>query len=203
MKRRRIWEHRDTERVDGSRVLVVGAGSIGRTIARLVRAAGMAVEGVASHARAEDPDFDAVHGSAALHDALPHADYVVVATPLTDATHGLFDARAFARMKPSARFINIGRGPVVQTDALVEALRAGHIAGAALDVFEEEPLPDDHPLWTMPQVILTAHMAGDFIGWREALSAQFIENFGRWLRGEELVNLVDKRRGYGTKDAAR
>jgi phosphoglycerate dehydrogenase-like enzyme len=203
MKRRHVWEHRDTERIDGRRVLVVGAGSIGRTIARLVRAAGMVVEGVASHARSDDPDFDTVYGASDLRDALPRADYVVAATPLTDATRGLFGPETFRRMQPAARFINVGRGPVVQTNALVEALRGGEIAGAALDVFEEEPLPQDHPLWEMPQVIITAHMAGDFIGWREALSEQFIANFERWMRGAPLVNLIDKRRGYGTRDAKR
>ena len=200
MKRRHIWEHRDTERIDGRRVLVVGAGSIGRAIARLLRAAGMVVEGVANHARSHDPDFDTVYRAADLYDTLPRADYVVVATPLTRATRGLFGTEAFRRMAPTARFINIGRGPVVQTDALVEALRNGTIAGAALDVFEQEPLPDDHPLWEMPQVILTAHMAGDFIGWRKALSEQFIDNFERWMHREPLVNLIDKQRGYGTTD---
>lgn len=201
MKRRRIWEHRDTERIDGRRVLVVGAGSIGRSIARLVRTVGMAVDGVASRPRSDDPDFDVVFGSVDLYEALPRADYVVVATPLTNVTRGLFGAEAFRCMQPSARLINVGRGPVVQTDALVDALHAGRIAGAALDVLEEEPLPEEHPLWDMPQVIITAHMAGDFIGWREALSKQFIDNFNRWMRGDALVNVVDKRRGYGTTHA--
>jgi phosphoglycerate dehydrogenase-like enzyme len=87
----------------------------------------------------------------------------------------------------------------VKTADLVDALQSGHLGGAALDVFEEEPLPADHPLWDMPQVIVTAHMAGDFIGWREALSRQFIANFHRWRKGEPLVNLIDKQRGYGTR----
>lgn len=196
LQREHRWRHRDTERIEGRRVLVVGAGSIGRAIARLAAAAGMHVEGVASRARASDPDFAAVHGSEDLHRALGEADYVVVAAPLTPATRGMFDAAAFRAMRPSARFINIGRGPIVDTAALVEALRAGTIAGAGLDVFEEEPLPADHPLWDLPGVIVSAHMAGDVRGWRESLSEQFIANFRRWRAGEPLHNLVDKRRGY-------
>lgn len=196
LQRRHCWQHRDSERIEGRSVLVVGAGSIGRAIARLVGAAGMRVEGVASRARTADPDFAAVHGGDDLHRALGQADYVVAATPLTPSTRGMFDAGAFRAMRPTARFINIGRGPLVKTADLVDALRAETIAGAALDVFEEEPLPADHPLWDMPRVIVSAHMAGDVLGWREALSEQFIENFHRWRAGEALRNVVDKQRGY-------
>ncbi len=202
LQRERRWRHRETERLAGRRVLVVGAGSIGRRIARLAAAAGLHVEGIASRARAADADFVAVHAAAGLHAALAEADFVVVAAPLTAATHGMFDAAAFGAMRPHARFINIGRGPIVETDALVAALRSGAIAGAALDVFEEEPLPAEHPLWDLPNVIVTAHMAGDFIGWRAALSEQFIENFRRWQAGEALFNVVDKQRGYVPPEAA-
>ncbi|RFA27241.1 hydroxyacid dehydrogenase [Alkalilimnicola ehrlichii] len=190
------WQHRDTERAEGKRVLIVGAGAIGRQIARLTGALGLHTTGIASRARAEDPDFDSVRGSDELLDELPKADFVVVAAPLTEATQGLFDTAAFNAMQPSARFINIGRGAIVKTDALVKALQEGRIAGAALDVFEQEPLPADHPLWAMPEVFVSAHMAGDVVGWREALSAQFVENFERWRRGEPLANQVDKQRGY-------
>ncbi|HKJ09064.1 MAG TPA: D-2-hydroxyacid dehydrogenase [Gammaproteobacteria bacterium] len=197
LQRERRWRHRDTERIQGRRALVVGAGSIGRAIARLLKATGLEVAGVARHHREDDPDFGTVHATEALHDLLADADYVVVAAPLTESTRGMFGAGQFACMKPTARFINIGRGPIVQTDALVAALRDGRPGGAALDVFEQEPLPPEHPLWQMPQVIVSAHMAGDFIGWRAALSAQFIDNFQRWRQGQALNNLVDKRRGYG------
>ncbi len=192
----RVWRHRETERVQGRHALVVGAGSIGRQIARLLRAAGLTVDGIASRDRADDPDFDTVHGSAHLLERLPEADFVVIAAPLTGATRGMFNARAFTAMAPTARLINIGRGPIVVTDDLVEALRARRIAGAALDVFEEEPLPPDHPLWEMEQVVVSHHMAGDFIGWQAALSAQFIDNFQRWCDGLPLHNVVDKKRGY-------
>jgi phosphoglycerate dehydrogenase-like enzyme len=99
-------------------------------------------------------------------------------------------------MKRSAYLINVGRGPVVQTHALVRALEQGQIAGAALDVMEEEPLPREHPLWDFPQVLISPHMAGDFVGWREALSRQFLERFEAWVRGEPLTGLVDKLKGY-------
>lgn len=189
----RRWRHRDTERIDGTHALVVGTGAIGREIGRLLRAAGLRVTGLSREPRADDPDFGVVHGADALHACLPDADVVVVAAPLTEATRGMFGAAEFRRMRPTARFINIARGPIVQTDALVDALRAGEIAGAALDVFEEEPLPADHPLWSMPQVVVSPHMAGDFHGWREALSRQFLDNFQRWRTGAPLQNLVDKR----------
>lgn len=190
------WRHRDTERIAGKQVLVVGAGSIGRQICKLCTATGMRVDGIARSARAQDPDFNAVHANDALHEQLGLADYVVVAAPLTPQTRGMFGAREFAAMQPHARFINIGRGPIVNTDALVGALQNEQIAGAGLDVFETEPLPQGHPLWRMSNVLMSAHMAGDFIGWRKALSEQFLDNFSRWRAGEPLENIVDKGHGY-------
>ena len=190
------WQHRDTERACGARVLVVGAGSIGRQIGRLVTAVGMEAHGVARRARSEDPDFDKVYDNAALPEQLGQADYVVIAAPLTPATDKLFDAGAFQAMKPTARLINIGRGPIVDTDALVDALHSGEIAGAGLDVFEQEPLPSDHPLWAMENVTMTAHMAGDFIGWKKALTEQFFDNLDNWLAGRDFFNVVDKASGY-------
>ncbi|MBK1726907.1 D-2-hydroxyacid dehydrogenase [Halorhodospira neutriphila] len=196
LQQRQEWRHRETECIAGRHALVVGAGAIGRQIARLLTAAGLTVDGVASRPRGDDPDFGAVHGTAALHAHLGEADYVVIAAPLTAATAGLFDAAAFRAMAPSARLINIGRGPIVVTDDLVAALREGAIAGAALDVFEQEPLPAGHPLWGMENVVVSPHMAGDFRGWQAALSAQFVANFERWAAGAPLHNVVDKQRGY-------
>jgi phosphoglycerate dehydrogenase-like enzyme len=196
LRRRHEWRHRDTERIAGKQVLVVGAGSIGRAIARLCRAAGMRTQGVARRARGEDADFETIYAIDTLGAQLPQADYVVLAAPLTPETRHLFDDARFAAMHPSARFINIARGPLVDTEALVRALRERRIAGAALDVFEDEPLPPEHPLWDLDNVLISAHMAGDFIGWREALSQQFLDNLARWRAGEPLHNVVDKARGY-------
>ncbi|GAB3684713.1 D-2-hydroxyacid dehydrogenase [Salinisphaera aquimarina] len=192
----RRWVHRDTESIRDKRVLVVGAGSIGRQIGALCKAVGMHVSGIARRARDADEVFEAVYAAADIDTHLGDADYVVVAAPLTDATEGWFDAPRFAAMATHARFINIGRGPIVVTDALVDALTRGEIAGAALDVFEQEPLPSEHPLWTMDNVLMSAHMAGDFIGWRDALMQQFLDNLAHWRAGEPLFNEVSKRHGY-------
>ena len=190
------WQHRTTERVDGKRVLVVGAGSIGRKIAQMLSAVGMQVHGTARTERAHDPDFITVRSNTELHTELAYADYVVIAAPLTPQTQGMFDSAAFKAMRSSARLINIGRGPIVNTADLVTALRDGEIAGAGLDVFEQEPLPESHPLWDMENVIMTAHMAGDAVGWEQALTDQFIDNFDGWLAGKDIFNQVNKKLGY-------
>lgn len=195
LQRAHQWRHRETELVRKQTALIVGAGSIGREVAGFLRAAGMRVLGTARSAR-KDEAFDAVYANDDLHRVLPEADYVVITAPLTEQTEGLFDAAAFERMKASARLINVGRGPIVKEAALIEALQSGQIGGAALDVFETEPLPADNPLWDMPEVMISAHMAGDFIGWRRALGEQFVENFRRWAGGDALFNVVDKTRGY-------
>lgn len=190
------WRHRETERIEGRHALVMGTGPIGRAIARMLRAAGMRVSGIGRTARADDPDFGVVHPSSALIGRLPEADYVVAVAPLTEETKGVFDAEAFAAMKTGARFINVGRGELVVTDDLVEALRTNSIAGAALDVFDTEPLPADSPLWRMENVLVSPHMSGDAVGWRSILVERFAENFERWRAGRPLVNVVDKRLGY-------
>jgi len=123
-------------------------------------------------------------------------DYVVAVAPLTEQTKGMFDADAFAAMRPGARFVNVGRGELVRTPDLVDALRAGRIAGAALDVFDTEPLPSDSPLWTMENVLISPHMSGDFVGWRDTLVEVFADNFQRWQTDRPLRNVVDKRLGY-------
>jgi phosphoglycerate dehydrogenase-like enzyme len=195
-QRERSWQHRETERIDGQRVLVLGAGPIGRAIGRLLSAAGMTVTGMGRTARPTDPDFGQVHASRELVSLLPEADYVVVAAPLTEETRGMFDAAAFEHMKPSARLINVARGPIVVEQDLVAALHQGEIAGAALDVFVTEPLAPHHPLWTAPNVIISPHMSGDFVGWLDALVQLFAGNLRRWQAGGELLNVVDKHLGY-------
>jgi phosphoglycerate dehydrogenase-like enzyme len=199
LQRRREWRHRETERLDGRTVVVVGAGGIGREIAGMLRAAGMRVIGVARRARpgtAPGSPFERVAGRDELHTVLPEADFVVLSLPLTPETRGSFGAPQLSRMKPSARLINVGRGAVVDEPALLDALRARRIAGAALDVFADEPLPSDHPFWALPGVLVSPHMSGDFHGWPEAVSALFVENFRRWRAGRPLLNVVDKERGY-------
>ena len=196
LQRQREWRHRETERIAGRRVLVVGTGPIGRAVARMLRAAGMSVSGMGRRARDGDPDFGDVHASADLLRHLPDYDYVVAVAPLTEHTKGMFGAKAFAAMPAHARFVNVGRGELVVTPDLVDALREGRIAGAALDVFDTEPLPSDNPLWTMSNVLISPHMSGDFVGWRNTLVEVFAENFRRWQTGRPLRNVVDKQLGY-------
>lgn len=188
-QREHRWVHRDTALIREQRALVVGAGSIGTTTARLLSAAGMRVTGIARTER-EVEGFETVHAQDRLDECLAESDHVVITAPLTSETEGLFDESRLKKMKPGACLINVGRGPIVRTGDLVKVLETGHLGGAALDVFEEEPLPEDHPLWDRPEVMLSAHMAGDFIGWRRALGEQFVENFQRWSDGEQLFNRV-------------
>ncbi len=195
-QRRCQWRHRLTENITGRRVLLVGVGSIGRSIARLLTAAGMNVYGVGTRARDNDADFGAIAGIDDLNSLLPDADYVINIVPLTQKTTHLFGAPQFKAMKATAHFINVGRGASVNEKALIEALAKNEIAGAALDVFETEPLPENSPLWAMPNVIVSPHMSGDFRGHLEELARVFVENFRRYQSGERLMNIVDKKLGY-------
>ncbi|MFJ8271860.1 D-2-hydroxyacid dehydrogenase [Streptomyces sp. NPDC094154] len=190
LQREGRWRHRESQRVAGTRACVVGSGPIGRAIARTLGALGVraAVVGRAAHA--------GVHGPEDLDRLVARADWVVAAAPLTEETRGMFDARRFGLMQPSARFVNVGRGQLVDEEALVRALTDRWIAGAALDVFQDEPLTPDSPLWRVPGLVVSPHMSGDTVGWRDELSAQFVELYGRWEAGEPLPNIVDKQRGY-------
>jgi phosphoglycerate dehydrogenase-like enzyme len=195
-QRRREWRPHDTERLAGRRLLVVGVGSIGRAVGRGCSRLGMTVRGVGTTARFGDEVFGTVLGADELADACAWADVVVNVVPSTSATHHLFDEEVFAAMRPSTRFVNVGRGGTVDQDALTRALVDGRLAGAGLDVFEEEPLPPDSPLWDLPNVIVSPHMAAGSAGWREAVVELFVENLERYLTGRPLENVVDKERGY-------
>jgi phosphoglycerate dehydrogenase-like enzyme len=190
------WAYRETENVAGQRAVIVGTGSIGREIARLLRAVGIIVHGVGRTPRAEDPDFGAVSASSELTGVVGDADYVVVVAPLTEQTEGLVDAAVFEAMPSTSRLINVGRGALVDQAALVDALESGQIAGAGLDVFTEEPLPPGDPLWRHPGAIVSAHMSGDSVGWDDRIIDLFATNLTRWLAGEPLHNVVDKHLGF-------
>lgn len=195
-QRARQWRPRETERLAGQRLLVVGAGPVGHAIGRAAGRLGMVARAVARTPRPGNEVFRAVYGPDELAGACGWADVVVNALPSTSETHHLFDATVFAAMGPHTRFVNIGRGATVDEEALVRALREGRPAGAALDVFEREPLPPESPLWDLPNVIVSPHMAGTFAGWREAVVELFVENLERYLTGRPLRNVVDKGRGY-------
>ena len=191
------WDDdRGTERLAGKRFLAVGPGPIGRATARRARDLGMSV---ASVGRAPRPDdlFEPIGGPADLLPMLAEADVVLDALPLSPGTHHFFDGDAFAAMKPTARFLNVGRGATVDEAALVAALERRAIGGAALDVFEEEPLPATSPLWALPSVIVSPHICGDFDGWERAVVEVFLDNLGRFVRGETLSNRVDTEAGFG------
>jgi phosphoglycerate dehydrogenase-like enzyme len=194
---RGVWESRSghTE-LNGKTLAIIGAGEIGTELGRLGAAFGMRTIGVRRSAK-PTPHMDEVHAMEDLHEVLQQADYIVNVLPHTPETVRVFGAKEFAAMKKSAIFINIGRGQSVDTEALVEALRAGSIAGAGLDVTEPEPLPPGHPLWEMEQVIISPHTGGDTDRYKERIAALFIENLKEYLRsGKPARNIVDYARGY-------
>ncbi len=196
LQSRKVWKHRETERIDTAHAMVVGTGAIGRETARLLRAVGMSVSGVGRTFRTGDPDFGVVHASTDLAQVVHDVDYLILLAPLTEATRGVVDAEVLAAAKPGVRVVNVGRGELLDTDALLDQLTAGHVAGAALDVFDTEPLPDDSPLWTHRNVVVTPHMSGDVVGWRGRLADVFVDNFARYVAGQDLSNVVDKRLGF-------
>jgi phosphoglycerate dehydrogenase-like enzyme len=191
-----VWRHRPLDQLAGRTAVVVGAGSIGLATARLLRAVGLRVTSVARRARAGEAGGPAIQAVDDLPELLRDADWLVLVAPLTPETRGLIGAAELALLPPSARLVNIGRGPVVDEGALVAALREGRIAGAALDVFGREPLPADHPLWSMPEVIVSPHIGGDVPGWETWFTESFLANLRRYGAGQPLLNVVDKRLGY-------
>ncbi len=172
--------------------VIVGVGGIGGETARLCSEFGMTVIGVDPRVRAAPPGVAEIVPSDRLDEVLPRGDFVVVTVPETPQTQGLFGIEKFRMMKPGAHFINIGRGATVILDDLVQALEAREIRGAALDVFEIEPLPSDHPLWTMPNVIVTPHCAGTGPYLDNRRTELFLDNCVRFNEGSELQNVVDK-----------
>lgn len=185
---KREWERHPFVELDGSRLAVIGMGPIGEEIARLGVALNMTVEGIRRTPSGDEPC--PTHPFSELRNVLGRADWVVLALPLTPDTAQMFNPELFGHMIPGSHFINIGRGELVDEDALIAALRSGHLAGAALDVFATEPLPEDSPLWGMDNVIITPHSSG-----ASELSAHrsedvFIENLPRFLAGAAMKNEI-------------
>lgn len=192
---RQQWkEHRHDELRDATMV-VYGVGSIGAEAARLAAGLGMKVIGVRRRAGAV-PGVSRIVPPEQLADAAAEADYVVIAAPLTPATNGAISREVIGRMKKTAWIVNIARGAIVDEDALVEALRAGRLGGAGLDAFTAEPLPKDHPLWSLDNVIVTPHSSNSSPRLRERTYALFAENLRRFKSGEDLLNVVDLKAGY-------
>jgi phosphoglycerate dehydrogenase-like enzyme len=193
-----MWNARPRPReVAGATVVLVGLGSIGREIAKRASALGMRVIAVREHPeKGSVPGVAEVLGPAQLDDALPQADFVVLATPITAETRNLINASRLARMKSDASLINVGRGPLVDEAALAVALRTHKIGGAALDVFEKEPLPESSPLWALENVLITPHTAAVTESLWERHHALIAENLRRYLTEQPLLAVVDKEKGY-------
>jgi len=194
----RDWEAgHDTFEIGGQTVVLVGLGAIGTETARRAKALGMRVIGVRRTVGAELPEFvDEVIATADLDVALAQADHVVNSLPSTAETRGLFNAERFAATKTGAHFYNLGRGTTVVEADLIAALASGQIAGAGLDVTDPEPLPEDSPLWDIPEVMITAHTSGNSPMVRTRLIALAIEQVRRFVAGEELLNVVNQDLGY-------
>jgi phosphoglycerate dehydrogenase-like enzyme len=215
------WDPFDIVEVSGQTVGIVGYGDIGRAVATRVRPLGMRVLGLtrrgprrsggglpggvlpaggapdaAASLQREDDLVERIFGPADLIPMIELSDYIVVTAPLTPETRGMIGEAEFAAMKPDAVLINIGRGPIVAEEPLVRALTEKRIKGAALDVFHREPLPGDHPLYRLDNVLLSPHSADHTPDWLEKAMELFLENLQRYRRGEALVNVLDKGSGY-------
>jgi phosphoglycerate dehydrogenase-like enzyme len=193
-----VWEPFDVLPIAGQTVGIVGYGDIGRAVATRVRAMEMKVLAVKRHvpAKNSDPLADQIYGPDHLIEMLSRCDYVVVATPLNAETNGMIGSAEFAAMKASAVIINVGRGPVIDERAMIKALLEHKIKGAALDVFDEEPLPKGHPFYKLENVLLSPHCADHTPDWLDNAMHFFIAQFERFRRGEALLNVVDKKLGY-------
>ncbi len=184
---------RDSLILQGRRALIVGYGAIGQAAAQRLQAIGIRCEGVATQAR---PDAIPVHALSALPSLLPESDIVVVALPLTRETEGLFNRELFSRMKPGSIFVNVARGRIADEAALMDALQNGPLAYAALDVFAQEPLPEQSPLFALPNLFMTPHVSGNFPEYSRLANQSFLANFRRYAKAEPLSNIVNKQRGY-------
>jgi phosphoglycerate dehydrogenase-like enzyme len=191
----RDWRRRGIHTLRGKTVAILGLGAIGTEIVRLCGAFGMRVVGTRRGAQPV-AGVDRVGGPEDTAVLLADADYVVVLLPLTPETRAFLGAKLLDALPERAVLINLARGGIVDEPALIARLRDGRLRGAALDVFDREPLPDDDPIWKAPNTILTPHIAGWFPGYAEKLAEIFSENLGRLERGETLRNEVDRTRGY-------
>jgi len=193
---RRKWDRFPAGLLNGKTVGIFGVGAIAADLAPKCKAFGMKVEGISSAVRSV-PGFDRMYGRDELEQAVRGFDFLVLLTPYTPQTHGIVNAGVFAEMKPTSNVLNLARGGVVDEDALVEALQAGKIAGAALDVFVEEPLREDHPFWSMENVIVTPHLGGFHDQYAERALPTIEENVRRYLAGHtrNMINVVRRAAG--------
>lgn len=192
---RREWVSGKVEPIDGKTVLIVGLGKTGEAVAARAKAMDMNTIGVRARPKAT-PNVDEVHGIEALPDLWPRADFIVVCVPLLDSTLGLVGADAFDAMKKTAVLVDVSRGGVIEEAPLMAALAENRIRGAALDVFATEPLPAEHDVWGLDNVIVTPHCSSVYDGWDLKSVEMFSENLKRYRNGEALSNIVNPERGY-------
>lgn len=192
------WSTAMGSQLEGRTIGIVGLGAIGRAVARRARGFGVTLLGVRRSWQpgADDEDVDELFGVDALTDVLARSDVVVLAAPGTEANRDLFDADTFAAMKPRSLFVNVARGTLVDEAALIGALERGHLAAAAIDVAQHEPLPADDPLWSAPNLYISAHSSAGGDNYGERAFALFCANFARFVNDEPLENVVDLGRGY-------
>jgi phosphoglycerate dehydrogenase-like enzyme len=194
-----VWEQFDVAMVSGRTLGIVGYGSIGRAVAVRARALEMNVLGLRrdlSRQAQPDPLIDEFYGFERLSEMLSRCDYVVVSLPLTEQTRGLIADAEFAVMKHNAVVINLGRGPTISEPAMIKALSENRIRGAALDVFDQEPLPEGHPFYSMENVLLSPHCADHTLDWHDNAMRFFLAQLERFRCGHSLLNVVDKTLGY-------
>jgi phosphoglycerate dehydrogenase-like enzyme len=193
-----VWDPFDAVEIRGQSLGIFGYGDVGRAVASRAHALGMKVLALRRRPELsrEDPYVAQIFSPDQKHQMLAQSDYVVVTMPLTPESRGLIGEREIEALKPGAVLINIGRGPVVEEAALIRALERKRIRGAALDVFDVEPLPPGHPFYRLDNVLLSPHSADNTTGWKERSMQVFLENFERFQRGEPLVNVVNKKLGY-------
>jgi phosphoglycerate dehydrogenase-like enzyme len=192
-----VWEQFDVEEIDTQTVGIVGYGDIGRAVAKRVHPMGMQVLATKRHAPpGSDPNVDQFYKPEDLMEMFGRCDYVVVSLPLTPETHHMISDAQFAAMKPSAVVINVGRGPVIDQEAIVRALTAKRIKGAGLDVFEVEPLPPGDPMYKLENVLLSPHCADHTKEWLNQAMRFFLDQDRRFANGEPLENVVNKSLGY-------
>ena len=194
-KAARVWHNRTVRPLAGQTLLIVGLGHTGQALALRAKAFGMQVMGTRARPRPME-HVDEIAPASDLARLLPRADFIAVCTPLTPATRGLVGETEIAAMKPGVILADVSRGGVIDQTALAQAMRAGHVGGAALDVFEVEPLPGDSPLWDLPNLVISPHCSAVHAGWEEASLHLFRKNLDRWMHNEPLVNIVDPDRGY-------
>lgn len=191
-----VWEPFIAGRLEGKTLGIVGYGAIGSACAARAKVFEMRIAALRRKQAAADPLVDQNYSRAQLNDLIAASDYLLTVLPLTSETRGMIGREQIAALKPDAVFLNVGRGPVVDEPALIEALESKKVRGAALDVFSIEPLPAGHPFYKMPNVLLSPHTADRVEGFLDPALDAFLENLERFLAGQALENVVDKHAGY-------